>query len=183
MNPVHFDEEFARKTIFRGRVAHGALSIGYISGVIGTQLPGGGAIFVSASIVFKTPVRIGDTVVTTVTVREVQGREAVLDCVCKVGDKQVLESEARVLVPRRPRQGLMKIFRHYDDVPAALRGAVVAIGNFDGVHLGHQALIAEARAQARSARRAAGGAVVRAASAGIFQGFVAALPAGPIASA
>jgi 3-hydroxybutyryl-CoA dehydratase len=102
MNPVHFDEEFAKRTIFRGRVAHGALSIGYISGVIGTQLPGGGAIFVSASIVFKTPVRIGDTVVTTVTVREVAGREAVLDCACKVGDRLVLESEARVLVPRRP---------------------------------------------------------------------------------
>src|ERR1700760_4665414 len=77
MNPVHFDEEFARKSIFRGRVAHGALSIGYISGVIGTQLPGGGAIFMKASIVFKMPVRIGDTVVTTVTVREVNGREAV----------------------------------------------------------------------------------------------------------
>ena len=102
MNPVHFDEEFAKKTIFRGRVAHGALSIGYISAVIGTQLPGGGAIFVSASIVFKTPVRIGDTVVTTATVREVIGREAILDCVCTVGDKQVLASEARVLVPRRP---------------------------------------------------------------------------------
>ncbi len=105
MNPVHFDEEFAKKTIFRGRVAHGALSIGYISGVIGTQLPGGGAIFVSASIVFKTPVRIGDTVVTTVTVREVQGREALLDCACTVGDRLVLESEARVLVPRRPAKG------------------------------------------------------------------------------
>ena len=102
MNPVHFDEEFAKKTIFRGRVAHGALSIGYISGVIGTQLPGGGAIFVSASIVFKTPVRIGDTVVTTATVREVIGREAIMDCVCTVDGKQVLASEARVLVPRRP---------------------------------------------------------------------------------
>jgi 3-hydroxybutyryl-CoA dehydratase len=105
MNPVHFDEAFARKTIFRGRVAHGALSIGYISGVIGTQLPGGGAIFASASIVFKTPVRIGDTVVTTVTVRDVQGREALLDCACTVDGKQVLTSEARVLVPRRPAKG------------------------------------------------------------------------------
>ena len=102
MNPVHFDEEFAKKTIFRGRVAHGALSIGYISAVLGTQLPGSGSIFVSASIVFKTPVRIGDTVVTTATVREVQGREAIIDCACAVGDRLVLESEARVLVPRRP---------------------------------------------------------------------------------
>src|SRR3954454_14075464 len=102
MNPVHFDEEYARKTLFRGRVAHGVLSIGFISAVIGTQLPGEGTIFVSASIVFKSPVRIGDDVITTVTVREVGGRDAVLDCVCKVGDRLVLESEARVLVPRRP---------------------------------------------------------------------------------
>ena len=102
MNPVHFDEEYARKTLFRGRVAHGALSIGFISAVIGTKLPGEGTIFVSASIVFKSPVRIGDTVVTTVTVREVTGRGAVLDCVCKVEDRLVLESEATVLAPRRP---------------------------------------------------------------------------------
>src|SRR4249920_2962073 len=69
LNPVHFDEEFARKTIFRGRVAHGALSVGFISAVIGTKLPGAGTIFVSASIAFKSPVRIGDAVTTIVTVR------------------------------------------------------------------------------------------------------------------
>jgi 3-hydroxybutyryl-CoA dehydratase len=102
MNPVHFDEEFAKRTVFRGRVAHGALSIGYISALLGTKLPGDGSIFLSASIVFKTPVRIGDTVVTTATVREVNGRAVVLDCACKVGDRLVLESEAHVLAPRRP---------------------------------------------------------------------------------
>jgi 3-hydroxybutyryl-CoA dehydratase len=102
MNPVHFDEEYARKTIFRGRVAHGALSIGFISALLGTTLPGDGSIFVSASIVFKLPVRIGDTVVTTATVREVVGREVIMDCACTVDGKQVLESEARVLAPRRP---------------------------------------------------------------------------------
>ena len=102
MNPVHFDEEFARKTVFRGRVAHGALSIGYISALLGTKLPGNGSIFLSASIVFKLPVRIGDTVVTTATVREVNGRSVVMDCVCKVEDRLVLESEAHVLAPRRP---------------------------------------------------------------------------------
>jgi 3-hydroxybutyryl-CoA dehydratase len=102
MNPVHFDEEYARKTIFRGRVAHGALSIGFISALLGTRLPGDGSIFVSASIVFKTPVRIGDTVITTATVREVIGREVIMDCVCTVDGKEVLESEARVLAPRRP---------------------------------------------------------------------------------
>ena len=45
MNPVHFDEDFARKTVFRGRVAHGALSIGFISALLGTKLPGTGSIF------------------------------------------------------------------------------------------------------------------------------------------
>src|ERR1700759_4771925 len=68
MNPVHFDEAYARKTIFRGRVAHGALTVGFVSAVIGTRLPGAGTIFLDASIVFKSPVRIGDTVVTTCTV-------------------------------------------------------------------------------------------------------------------
>ncbi len=102
MNAVHFDEEFARKTVFRGRVAHGALSIGFISALLGTELPGDGSIFLSASIVFKIPVRIGDTVVTTATVREINGRAVVMDCVCTVDGKQVLESEAHVLAPRRP---------------------------------------------------------------------------------
>ena len=102
MNPIHFDEAVARKSIFRGRVAHGALSIGFVSALLGTKIPGEGAIFLSATITFKTPVRIGDTVVTTATVRVVEGREAVLDCVCKVDDRLVLEAAARVLVPRRP---------------------------------------------------------------------------------
>ena len=102
MNPVHFDENYARKTVFRGRVAHGALSVGFISAVMGTKLPGAGTIFVSASLVFKTPVRIGDTVTTICTVRELVGREAIMDCACKVGERLVLEAEARVLVPKRP---------------------------------------------------------------------------------
>src|SRR3954469_9119378 len=67
MNPVHFDEEYARKTVFRGRVAHGALTIGFLSALIGTKLPGAGTIFVSATIAFKAPVRIGDTVVVSCT--------------------------------------------------------------------------------------------------------------------
>ena len=102
MNPVHFDEEYARKTIFRGRVAHGALTVGFLSALIGTRLPGAGTIFVSASIVFKAPVRIGDTVVVTVTVRAIEGRHGFLDCVCRVGDTIVMESDIKVLVPKRP---------------------------------------------------------------------------------
>ena len=103
-NPVHFDEEYARGTLFRGRVAHGVLSIGFISAVIGMQLPGEGTIFVSAKVEFKAPVRIGDTVVTTCTVREIgERRRVVLDCVCAVGDTVVVTGEALVMAPKRPK--------------------------------------------------------------------------------
>ena len=103
-NPVHFDEEYARTTLFRGRVAHGVLSIGFISAVIGTRLPGEGTIFVSASIDFKGPVRIGDTVVTTCTVKEIrERRQVVLDCACTVEGKIVVTGEALVLAPKRPK--------------------------------------------------------------------------------
>jgi 3-hydroxybutyryl-CoA dehydratase len=104
LNPVHFDEEYARKTLFRGRVAHGALSIGFISAVIGMKLPGAGTIFVSARTDFKAPVRIGDTVVTTCTVKEIrERREVVLDCACMVDGKIVVTGEALVLAPKRPK--------------------------------------------------------------------------------
>ena len=104
-NPLHFDEDYARRTIFRGRVAHGALSIGFISAVVGTRLPGAGTIFLTAKTDFKAPVRIGDHVVTTCTVREKnEGRQVVLDCVCMVGDKVVVTGEALVLAPRRPKR-------------------------------------------------------------------------------
>jgi 3-hydroxybutyryl-CoA dehydratase len=103
-NPVHFDEAYAQGTLFRGRVAHGVLSIGFISAVIGMQLPGEGTIFVSAKVEFKAPVRIGDTVVTTCTVREIgERRRVVLDCVCAVGDTVVVTGEALVMAPKRPK--------------------------------------------------------------------------------
>jgi 3-hydroxybutyryl-CoA dehydratase len=104
LNPVHFDEDYARKTIFRGRVAHGALAIGFISAVIGIKLPGAGTVFLSAKTDFKAPVRIGDTVLTTCTVREIrERREAILDCVCSVAGKVVVTGEAFVLAPKRPK--------------------------------------------------------------------------------
>ncbi len=102
MNPVHFDEEYARKTIFRGRVAHGALTIGFLSALLGTKLPGEGTIFVSATIEFKAPVRIGDTVTVGATVGAVEGRFVTLNCICRVGETVVLESDIKVLGPKRP---------------------------------------------------------------------------------
>ena len=105
MNPVHFDETYAKGTIFKGRIAHGMLSVSYISTVLGMKMPGPGTIFMSASTRFKAPVRIGETVTATCTVREVNAekRRVVFDCVCKVGDMIVVEGEAMVMAPSRPK--------------------------------------------------------------------------------
>jgi 3-hydroxybutyryl-CoA dehydratase len=102
-NPVHFDEDYAKGTIFKGRIAHGMLSASYISTVLGMQIPGPGTIFMSATTRFKAPVRIGDTVVTTCTVREVNAekRRVMFDCNCKVKGTTVVEGEALVMAPAR----------------------------------------------------------------------------------
>jgi 3-hydroxybutyryl-CoA dehydratase len=105
VNPVHFDEEFAKGTIFKGRIAHGVLSASYISTVLGMKMPGPGTIFMSLTTRFKAPVRIGDTVTATCTVREVVAdkRRVLFDCVCKVGDVTVVDGEALVMAPARPK--------------------------------------------------------------------------------
>lgn len=105
VNPVHFDEEFAKGTIFKGRIAHGVLSSSYISTVLGMKMPGPGTIFMSLTTRFKAPVRIGDTVTATCTVREVVAdkRRVVFDCVCKVGEVTVVDGEALVMAPARPK--------------------------------------------------------------------------------
>lgn len=104
VNPVHFDESFAKKTIFRGRVAHGALTLSILSTVVGMKMPGPGSVVLNISIDFKAPVRIGDTVTATCTVRELVGkRRAIFDCVCKVGDSVVAEGEALVMPPLKPK--------------------------------------------------------------------------------
>lgn len=103
-NPVHLDEEFASQTIFKGRIAHGMLIAGVISAVLGTRLPGPGAIYVSQSMKFLAPVRIGDTLRASVTVREVDhGRRRVtLDTSCRVRETTVVAGEAVLMVQRRP---------------------------------------------------------------------------------
>ena len=105
MNPAHFDEAYAAKTPFKTRIAHGVLSSSYISTVLGMKMPGPGTIFMQLLTRFKAPVRIGDTVVTTCTVREMvpEKRRVTFDCVCKVGDTVVTEGEALVMAPARPK--------------------------------------------------------------------------------
>ncbi len=105
-NPVHLSEHFAAKTRFKGRVAHGLYTASLISAVIGTRLPGPGAIYVSQTLHFKAPVRIGDTVEATVRVAELseKGHRAKLLCYCRVKDTVVLEGEAIVKIPPRPEE-------------------------------------------------------------------------------
>jgi 3-hydroxybutyryl-CoA dehydratase len=103
-NPIHLSEHFAAKTPFGSRIAHGLYTAGLISAVIGTRLPGPGAIYLSQTLNFKAPVRIGDIVEASVEVAELnpQGRRARLICRCTVGSTLVLEGEALVKVPQRP---------------------------------------------------------------------------------
>lgn len=70
-NPLHLDQAYAEKTIFKGRIAHGVLSIGLISNILGNILPGHGTIYLSQEVRFLAPVRIGDTITARVEVLEV----------------------------------------------------------------------------------------------------------------
>ena len=102
-NPIHLSEHFAAKTPFGTRIAHGLYTAGLISAVLGTRLPGPGAVYLSQELRFRAPVRIGDTVCVTVEVVELvpEKRRARLRCLCTVGDETVLEGEAVVKVPGR----------------------------------------------------------------------------------
>ncbi len=103
-NPVHVDADYAAGTMFKERIAHGMLSAAYISAVFGMKLPGPGAIYISQTLNFKAPVKIGATVVTTVRVVELvpEKKRARFSCVCTGDDKPVVEGEAVLMVPKRP---------------------------------------------------------------------------------
>ena len=101
-NPVHVNAEVAERSRFGGRIAHGMLGAGLISAVLGTRLPGPGCIYLSQSLRFTAPVRIGDTVTARVEVVEVIAakRRARLATVCRnQRGETVIEGEAVVLIP------------------------------------------------------------------------------------
>ncbi len=103
-NPVHINAEYAEQTMFEQRIVHGMFSAGLISAVLGTRMPGPGAIYIDQQLSFKAPVHIGDTVVATATVLEIneQRRRVKLETVCKVKDKVVAQGTATNMVDRRP---------------------------------------------------------------------------------
>ena len=100
-NPIHLSEHFAAKTPFGTRIAHGLYTASLISAVLGTRLPGPGAIYLSQTLQFRAPVKIGDTVEVSVTVTELipEKSRARLACRCTVAGEVVLEGEALVKVP------------------------------------------------------------------------------------
>ena len=100
-NPIHLSEHFAAKTPFGTRVAHGLYTASLISAVLGTRLPGPGAVYISQTLNFRAPVKIGDTVAVVVEVAELiaEKSRARLTCTCSVGGEVVLDGEALVKVP------------------------------------------------------------------------------------
>lgn len=103
-NPVHLDDEFASGTIFKERIAHGILTASLLSTILGTKLPGPGAIYLSQSLNFRAPVKVDDVVVAVARITHLlpEKKRVILSCNCQVDGKTVLDGEAVILVPRRP---------------------------------------------------------------------------------
>lgn len=102
-NPVHLDDDYARDTIFEGRIAHGMLTAGLISAVIGEQLPGHGTVYLGQTLKFMAPVRPGDLVRAEVEVidMDIAKRKVTMNTQCTIEGKTVLKGEAVVLAPSR----------------------------------------------------------------------------------
>ena len=102
-NPLHMDDEFAKNTSFGQRIAHGALTASYISGILGNDLPGPGSIFVGLNMRFRRPVYIGSHVTVKVEVTEMKerGNRVTLKVSCNVDGKAAISGEAMVMVPKR----------------------------------------------------------------------------------
>ncbi len=102
-NPVHLDDAYAAATLFKGRIAHGMLTAGLISAVLGTKLPGPGCIYLSQELNFRAPVKPGDKVTAKVTVTEVipEKKRVLLQTHCLVDGKVVLDGQAKLMLPSR----------------------------------------------------------------------------------
>ena len=103
-NPVHLDQAYAEKTMFKGRIAHGLLSVGLISTVLGNILPGHGTIYLSQEVKFLAPVKIGDTLTARVEVVEMvpEKNRAKFRTTCtNQGGKLVVDGFAWVMPPKK----------------------------------------------------------------------------------
>ena len=103
-NPVHIDEDFAAKSPFKGRIAHGMLLGAYISATLAGDLPGRGSIYVSQTLDFKRAVRPGDEATVEVTIKaiDLKSGHVTLSTLVKVRNKTMLSGTAVVIAPKRP---------------------------------------------------------------------------------
>ncbi len=102
-NPVHIDETYAQKTIFKRNIAHGFLTASYISAAIGTELPGPGCIYLNQSLKFLAPVYPGNTVDVIIEVKSVnlERKRVILNTTCFCSEKKVIDGSAEILVMSR----------------------------------------------------------------------------------
>ena len=100
-NPVHMDDEYAKNSRYKKRIAHGMLSASFFSALFGTKIPGEGCVYVAQSLRFKRPVYLDDTVVASVIVTSVdlKKKRVFFQTVCKVKNKIVIDGEAELYVP------------------------------------------------------------------------------------
>lgn len=102
VNPVHLDENFARESMFKERIAHGMWSGSLVSATLATVMPGPGTIYLSQSLNFLRPVKLGDTLSVKLTAKEKNDERntVIFDCdVINQNKKQVLVGEAKVIAP------------------------------------------------------------------------------------
>lgn len=101
-NPVHMDEEFAKKTFFKGRIAHGLLSASFISTVLAKELPGPGSIYLRQELNFKRPVKIGDKITAKVEVisKDNEKKRIILSSICTNQKNEiVIDGQSIVMLP------------------------------------------------------------------------------------
>lgn len=100
-NPVHMDDEYAKDSRYKKRIAHGMISASFFSALFGTKIPGEGCVYVAQNLQFKRPVYLDDTVTATVIVKDVdlKKRRVFFRTLCKVKNKIVIDGEAELFVP------------------------------------------------------------------------------------
>ncbi len=107
LNPAHINEEYAKNTFFKTRIAHGILQAGFISAAIGMKLPGPGTIYMKQELNFRAPVHIGDTITARVEVSQIdeEKNRVVLKTTCSNQEGEiVLDGEALVSPPKKPKE-------------------------------------------------------------------------------
>ena len=100
VNPAHLNEEHAKNTIFKHRIAHGMLTAGLVSAVLGTKLPGEGSIYMGQELTFTAPVYFGDTITATAEIIELipEKNRVILSTICTNQDgKEVLKGQAKIM--------------------------------------------------------------------------------------